>query len=240
MSEVVLPARTAPRTQVQAVGGLRFDWLVVAFGGWLIGGLYLDGWAHVHIPDLETFFTPWHGVLYSGYLALATLLVGTVLVNRSRGVAWREAIPAGYSWSLLGAALFAVGGLADMIWHIVLGIEVSIEALLSPTHLLLALGGTLMISGPIRATWQRADSGRAALWPAMLALTILDALFIFFTEYAQPFTHRWATDPAGRFSRIGMLEQEIGVTAVLLQAALLVGLVLFAVRRWNGALPLAA
>lgn len=38
-----------------------------------------------------------------------------------------------------------------MLWHSRFGIEAGIEALLSPTHLVLALGGMLMVSGPLRA-----------------------------------------------------------------------------------------
>jgi hypothetical protein len=58
---------------VRAAG---FDWVMAGLGSWLIGGLYLDGWAHIHVPALETFFTPWHAVLYSGYLAGAATLAG--------------------------------------------------------------------------------------------------------------------------------------------------------------------
>ena len=66
-------------------GGAGFDWLMAAFGSWLIGGLYLDGWAHIHVPALETFFTPWHAVLYSGYIAGAVALAETLRRNRRAG-----------------------------------------------------------------------------------------------------------------------------------------------------------
>src|SRR5262249_12129001 len=69
----------------EAVGGPGFDWLMTALGAWLLGGLYLDGWAHIHVPGLETFFTSWHAVLYSGYLAGAVALVVTFLRNRRGG-----------------------------------------------------------------------------------------------------------------------------------------------------------
>ena len=39
----------------QRVGGLSFDRLMLALVFWFVGGLYLDGWAHSHIPQLETF-----------------------------------------------------------------------------------------------------------------------------------------------------------------------------------------
>ena len=35
------------------------------FSLWAVTGLFLDGWSHNHHRP-ETFFTPWHAVLYSG------------------------------------------------------------------------------------------------------------------------------------------------------------------------------
>ena len=35
---------------------------------WFFIGAWIDSSAHTYlIDDIETFFTPWHGVLYSGY-----------------------------------------------------------------------------------------------------------------------------------------------------------------------------
>lgn len=50
--------------------------------------------------------------------------------------AGRAAIPAGYSLGLLGVIIFALGGLGDMWWHTVFGIERDVATLLSPTHLM--------------------------------------------------------------------------------------------------------
>src|SRR6266511_1338166 len=47
------------------------DAFTVALGAWLIGALFADGWAHLNAPELESFFTPWHLALYSGFAALA-------------------------------------------------------------------------------------------------------------------------------------------------------------------------
>ncbi|MFI5912949.1 hypothetical protein [Dactylosporangium sp. NPDC051541] len=129
----------------------RRDLVVALAAVWLTAGLFMDGWAHSHVPSLETFFTPWHGVLYSGYAALAIALVPARLWRgRPPGPvsAW---LPAGYGLGLLGAVAFAFGGACDMLWHITFGIEVDLEALLSPPHLLLLTAGALMIATPIRA-----------------------------------------------------------------------------------------
>ena len=92
----IADARPRPLTRAD---GAAFDWLMAACGTWLIGGLYLDGWAHIHIPALESFFTPWHAVLYSGYIAGAVALAVTLRRNRRRGASRWDALPAGYIYA---------------------------------------------------------------------------------------------------------------------------------------------
>jgi hypothetical protein len=217
---------------------IRFDWVNVVLGSWLVGGVHLDGWAHNHHPDLETFFTPWHGVLYSGFLALFLTLLFTFARNLGRGYARDRALPRGYNLSLAGGCIFLVGGVLDALWHIAFGIERSTEALLSPTHLMLATGGILMISGPLRAAWQR-PTGRAAslaaLLPALLALALVVAMLAFFTQFAHPQVNAWATlsraSARGTAASYGMTV-DLGAASVLLQATILAAATLFVVRRW--------
>lgn len=74
-------------------------------------GLYFDGWAHSNIPNLiETFFTPFHVLLYGGFFLVATLLTATHLRNIARGHGWMQALPQGYFLGLVGIGLFTVGG----------------------------------------------------------------------------------------------------------------------------------
>ena len=222
------------------LGGIKFDMFMVILTSWFIGGVHLDGWAHSHIPQLETFFTPWHAVLYSGYMACAIGIVGVIVLNHMRNYSWREAIPAGYELSLLGVPLFLIGGVADLIWHVLFGIERSTEALLSPTHLLLAFSGVLIVSGPLRAAWRRvntpANSGWLMLFPMFLSFLATYSFFTFFTEYASPFVHPWLVTQIS-----DDLQISFAVTGILLQSALMMGFVLLLLKRWRlpfGALTL--
>src|SRR5262245_4766719 len=198
MAAQVVLAEPAPKPRVReafprsaaAAGSARFDWLMAGLGAWLIGGLYLDGWAHIHFPALETFFTPWHAVLYSGYLAGAAALVVTFTRNRGRGAPRALALPPGYRLSLVGAFIFFFGGVADMLWHVTFGIEKGIEGLISPSHLALAFGGGLMVTGPLRAGLHRGAGGQhrwIAQMPMVVSLTTFLSLLTFFTEYVSPY-----------------------------------------------------
>lgn len=224
-----------PVPAAQAVTSLRFDAAIAAASAWLIGGLYLDGWAHHRFASLETFFTPWHAVLYSGFVALVAMLISVLLRHRKRTAAGLvAAVPAGYGLSLLGIGLFFVGGVGDMLWHILFGIEAGIEALLSPTHLVLALGGMLMVTGPLRATrFRLADRplpSLKVLAPAVIAMALTLALVTFFTEYANPFF----TPLAGiaRQTQPPSDGQALGITSIIVQTTILMTGILLLIRRW--------
>jgi hypothetical protein len=225
-----------PATKTAAIGGLRFDWIVVAASIWLVGGAFLDGWAHAHGKVDDSFFTPWHAVLYSGYAIFALVLIGTVIVNRSRGVARSEALPNGYYLSLIGVALFGVGGVGDMIWHKTFGIEKSIEISFSPTHLLLITSMFLMVSGLVRAAWQRRDSGQIALRnliPALIGFTFCVSIIHFITQFMHPFSQYELVTRIP--SAVVENRNAVGISAAgfIIEGSLLIGAVLLAMRRWT-------
>jgi hypothetical protein len=216
-------------------GSIGFDWVMSVLCGVFLGGLFLDGWAHTHGRVDNTFFTPWHAVLYSGYLLVALFLIGTTGWNLRRGCSWLRALPPGYDWSLVGVLLWVPGGLADLLWHELFGFEASVDALLSPPHLVLALGYGLMASGPLRAAWRRPDrwSGRwRRLLPALLALTFLLSLITFFTQIAHPMANLWGHGMGPASRGLAWMAAELGVTGLLLEAMILMGVVLLLVRRF--------
>jgi hypothetical protein len=228
----------------QASGSSAYDWTAVLLSGWFVGGLFLDGWAHRHVPELESFFTLWHAAFYSGFLAVAGFLTATLVRNHAKGYPWQRAMPPGYELAVLGVLIFLAGGVGDMIWHEVFGIESDVEALLSPTHLVLATGMTLIISAPFRAGWRRRIDrndpapGWVALLPQLLSLTFVWSVWSFFTQYAHPLVDTWAAanyrPPGSR--GLALLRISLGMAAFLLQTGLMMGVVLCTVRRWT--LPL--
>src|SRR5260370_33329065 len=141
--------QAAQKTQI--VGSAGFDWAVIGVSSWLIAGFYADGWAHNHLP-IDNFFTPWHGLLYSGLLSVMVFLIGTVVRNRLRGYSLFHAIPAGDEQSVLGMLVFFASGIVDMIWHTLFGIELNIDGALSPTHIGLIVSTTLIVPSPFQPT----------------------------------------------------------------------------------------
>jgi hypothetical protein len=80
----------------------RADLVTAALGGWFVVGLFLDAWAHNNLTELETFFTPWHGVFYSGFVATAAWICWQVLRNLLAGRRGPAAVPVGYGLAVIG------------------------------------------------------------------------------------------------------------------------------------------
>lgn len=213
--------------------GLAFDWAMLALGALFLGGLYLDGWAHNHGRVDNSFFTIWHAFFYSGFGLVALLLVGTLLWNRGRGMSWRNALPMGYQLSLVGVFIFAAGGVGDLVWHELFGIEEDFEALISPTHLMLGVGLALIVSGPLRAALARPQSHPSwrEIAPALMATAALISVFTFFMMFEHPLHSTVAG--AGQREFYGEVGQVAGVTGLMITAALLMGPVLLLLRRWH-------
>src|SRR5260221_11024776 len=202
---------------------------------WLIRGSLIDGRAHRRGKVVQTFFTPWHAIFYTGFAATAGIILAAWTINHRRGYSWAEAIPTGYRLTLIGAAVFSGGGAFDLVWHTVFGIEVDIEALFSPSHLILRLGLFLIMNGPFRAAWQRTKSktsGFFANLPMLLSLVFTLSVCTFLTFPLHSFHNEFAGGSLSDTSRSGLLTIA-GMSSVLFESALLMGFVLVAIRRWK-------
>ena len=210
------------------------DLITVILASWLTLGGFVDGFAHRNLDTPETFFTPWHAVLYSGFLAVAFWLAWLVIRDRPRAASLTGAIPSGYGTSVAGVVVFMAGAIGDMMWHIVFGIEVSIDALLSPTHLLLLIGALLILSGPVRAAWFDHDppAGLRPMLPPVLAATMAAAQVGFFFQYMDGTSVRFMETPYLPGAESGYFAVVAGVGSVLITTMILMGALLLLMRRW--------
>ncbi len=214
--------RPLPAVSASVERSRRDEIAVVVFGSWMVFGLYLDGWAH-RAQKPETFFSPWHGVLYSGFVA-AVLYFATV--GRNSPIPRDKIVSRGFF-------LFVAGAIGDGIWHEVFGIEVNLETLLSPTHLALMIGGICMVSGPLRIALRDPDEKAASFrsfLPTILSLTLPIGVVTFFTMYVSAFLVGALGDPSGATNNF---QASFAIGAVLISTAVMVGPTLAVVRRWQ-------
>jgi hypothetical protein len=220
---------------------LALDYAVGLCSVWISSGFFLDAWAHGHVP-VESFFTPYHGVFYTGMFAMLVVLAGYILRNRGRGRRWVDTVPRPYRLALLGIPIFLLGGAGDLLWHRLLGIEEGVDALLSPTHQAIGLGIFFLASGPIRSVL--ADRGASATLARQLPMAFGLATWLilvhFGTAYAfdpaagrtdapppiSPFTPAYLTALS-----IGYYKISIGVLIVIFQSAVMTGFALWLVSR---------
>lgn len=219
----------------------RVDLVTALLGVWFTVGLFLDAWAHNNLTELETFFTPWHGVFYSGFVAvsawIAWLVLGHLRVGR-RGLA---AVPIGYGLAVLGIPIFAVAGVGDMVWHLVFGIETDVDILFSPTHLALVTSMMLIVTAPLRSAWGDPSAVRPTvrrLLPALLSVAFATTLVLLFVQFANAL----AWGPGGVVGALSVASDDgIGdgpnplrlVSSVAVTNVVLLAPLLLLARRWR-------
>ncbi len=126
------------------------DFAVGMCGLWLSAGFLWDSWAHLHV-GVESFFTPYHAIFYAAMVGAAIAFAVAGFSNYRQGYRFPNLLPLAYRRALVGIPVFFAGGLGDLIWHSFFGIENRIEAVTSPTHLIIGFGVVLVLSGPIRS-----------------------------------------------------------------------------------------
>lgn len=169
---VVVPAGRVPES---APVGSGHRWVLLGAAFWLVTGLQLDAWAHANVPRLETFWTPWHAVLYSGIAACGLTVAWFVRRSLPPGrPGLRAVLGLPLRPVLVGLALLLVGGAIDTLWHNLFGIEKGLEIFVSPSHLMIITGMVLVAAGPAWLRWQVPDGRR--LGAADAALVLLSSL----------------------------------------------------------------
>ncbi|MBU8829770.1 hypothetical protein [Mycolicibacterium goodii] len=210
-------------------------WILLGAALRLVTGLQLDSYAHATIPDLETFWTPWHGVLYSGIAACGFVLLWLLRPRLPEAITYRSVLthtPPALRLPVIGMGMLLVGGGIDTLWHNLFGIEKGLEIFTSPSHYLIIGGMVLVAAGPaLMLATAPARTLRPSSAVVVTASTVLASLPLhIYTQHASSLSHpRLGTgdDPMRTFSLDGqMLHGYFGSTVLLLLPILLIG------RRW--------
>jgi hypothetical protein len=222
----------------------REDLIAMIIAFWPITALFFDGRNHNNKTGQESFFSIAHSVLYTGMTVFA-IYVGMLIVrfqreagsDPARGAFDFKAIPVGYGVSIIGLCILGVAGPADLIWHSVYGFEINVEAIVSPPHLALFLGGLLVSSTGIRSMWAKRDiapSMRGYL-PALLSGILFIAMVNFITMYLSA----WMTNVAPTKAFVNDLKRfpyyTVGqsLASIVISTIVLLGPTLLILRRWR-------
>ncbi|MDE2480971.1 MAG: hypothetical protein KGN02_02130 [bacterium] len=218
----------------------RLDLLVGAASLWISWAFFIDAWSHENLP-YETFFTWAHGLIYGGMVVLVAVLA-----------IMRKEIPAAYRVPLIGVPIFLLGGMLDLGWHSLFGIEEGVDIILSPTHETIGLGLMLVSSAPLFSALRYRSEMRTLRdhLPMIFSLASWLVMVHFATAYA--------TDPAAGIvnappdasafsanyftaTAISYYKLVGGVVILLLQSFIMASFVLFIASRFEtrpGALTL--
>jgi hypothetical protein len=196
------------------------------------GFLRMDGririwallWKHFLLPGMLCCIT-----------ATAVLLLGKLFFNHRKGYSWKRALPREYMFTLWGLGIAFAAGFGDMFWHGIFGIEEGIEALLSPTHLLLAVGGAVVVSGPLHAIWYRDRSSHFLhTWVVVLSFAYLLMTLGFMLQFLHPFNFPW---PAQSFLSQYPIDSDIagglGIANAVVFTTVFMGLLLATMRNFR-------
>jgi hypothetical protein len=216
------------------------DSLAALFGAWLVAGFFLDAWAHRNIGRIESIFTPWHAVLYGGFVAASVWTVVLVRRRHRPGVSWPQAIPVGYGLGLAGMVVFALGATVDLIGHVLFGFERSLASLISPPHLLIFSGTGLIALSPFRSAWARPDDEDSYEWfvPAVVPLTMVTAMICQVLLFLTIFSAGVPVFPTGRLP-VGVNKatldtiQSVAIARIFVSGLILTASMLLLIRRWR-------
>ncbi len=255
------------RARALSETGLFFSALG-AFVVWQLGA-HIDAWYHAHYGfEIESFLTWPHALLYAGWVASAIPASAYLLESVALGLPRQRWLPRGYTLVLVAAALFGLGGMFDFGWHSLFGFEVSLEALLSPSHLWLIFAAMLGYAGLFWAAVERrrdaetVGARRAADIGVLITLGLLLRVTLYALLYSNPYSTDYASGGAVVRDLFGfaairawsdMSAQVAGTTGIFLHAVLLALFVVVplralrlprgaiaAVMLWNAALTLVA
>lgn len=167
-------------------------------------GLAGDIARHLQNPgDLQgDFLSGWHLVLYGGVTTVA-LWLGVGALRHGPAFVWSAGT------TTVGFVLLALGGVVDSLWHAQFGVEVNVEALVSPPHLIVFAGLAFLLASPVVVLWRR-PARRLGLVASVVALTSVVTVVLvtsLFTGFLSPLA-------SGMSLSAGYVEPLLGESAI--------------------------
>lgn len=204
-----------------------FDVVVVLTMSGLVLSAYVDAYAHVRVPG-TVIWNAANGalvVLTASWFALTGFLFLAFARGLTQGRQWNRSLPDGYTGSLGAALVFGAALIVDSyFWPFAApNTNLGLDLLFTPPHIVEIAAAAVMVSGPLRSAARRGETTATPV--TLTSAALLLSVFTFATQFVHPLIDPWsATDPNQVPATVPLwVAQNLGVSAILIQAALLAG-----------------
>jgi|GEM_PF-6926390 len=224
------------RSKHRPLSSLAFDWMYVGLAVLFMVGIMQDVWSHRTFGPDQSVLSEYHLLFYASAATMGFFMLWTHMQNVNKGFAWRYSLPHGYGFAFLGIFLFGITGVLDLIGHAIWGFETGIEALTSPTHMLLFLTGAVMSGAPITAMLERyRRTGELTLFtvlPALLGFVNIIVAFTLMTQHLAPISGMpFMLQTVREVTGAEQVAVTAGVGGIYVQTAILFGFLLWLIRQ---------
>ena len=210
-------------------GGTSLDWGFAALSCIFVAAGYYDSWVNRNLPVKIWEDAP----AQAAWFAITAFVAGAGLLAWRRDRRPQSLIPDGYGLSIAGCATFLLGVLINGWWSNAFGVEFGVPALFRPPNILEIAGSVLIVTGPLRASATRGEL--MASPPAVVAAVMLLASVTFPTQFLHPYIDPYASSalapPITPYDQFDYKEEILGALSLLLQTAVVTGVVLWTLRQ---------
>lgn len=229
------PLQQEPGPDTRVLSTPTFDWVFLILILLVEVGFSLDAWSHSTYGPDQSVLSEYHLLMYGSVGVLGAYLTYIGATRMREGASWRNALPAGFGIGFLGLLAFGVSGVVDLIGHALFGFEAGIEARMSPSHLGLFVGLTLLRLALPLAAGARQRAGIRQRWvdfvPSILSISLLIQLIGRLLPGAPPNGNgrEWPTQAARGVG--DFFAYNSGLSGILIVTVLWVGLLVGLLRR---------